>query len=84
MWNTIKWKLQKTFVFRDFKEALAFINNVWIIAEKQNHHPDIYLYAYNKVDIVCYTHSSHWLTDKDKELSELIDKILAPWFEFFA
>lgn len=44
-------------------------------AESQNHHPK-WLNEYNKVEIWLSTHSAGgWVTDKDRELSKLIDEI---------
>ena len=40
-WIQNSGKLVKTFQFKDFKEALKFINNVGQKAESMNHHPKI-------------------------------------------
>ena len=40
-WTQNSGKLVKTFKFKDFKEALKFINTVGQIAESMNHHPNI-------------------------------------------
>jgi 4a-hydroxytetrahydrobiopterin dehydratase len=58
--------------FNNFKEALKFVNKVWDISEKINHHPDISIKNYNEVNIEIYTHSNHSITDKDLELKEKI------------
>ena len=36
-------KIARTFLFKDFKEALGFVNRVGEIAETEGHHPDIHL-----------------------------------------
>jgi 4a-hydroxytetrahydrobiopterin dehydratase len=61
--------------FKDFKEALNFVNNVGGEAEKMNHHPDIFLHSWNKVKITVSTHSEGGVTEKDFRLAEIIDKL---------
>src|SRR5258706_2934955 len=48
-------KLRRQFTFKTFKDAIAFMNKVADIAEKEGHHPDIYIF-YNKVQLDLYTH----------------------------
>jgi len=67
--------IQKEFKFKDFSEALQFINKVAILAEKNSHHPDILLHSYNKVLITLSTHSEGKVTDKDHNLAQEIDKL---------
>lgn len=57
--------LEKEFEFKDFKEALAFVNRVGELAESENHHPDIYLHDWNKVTISLSTHSIGGLSVND-------------------
>lgn len=64
----------KTFVFTNFSEALAFIVQVGMLAEKQNHHPD-WTNVYNKVFIRLTTHDSGGVTDKDFALAAEIDAL---------
>lgn len=66
-------KLQHHFTFRDFKAALAFVNQVAVIAERENHHPDIH-WTYNRVTLEFWTHTAQAVTEKDKIL---LEKILA-------
>jgi len=74
-WNKVEDKLVKEFSFADFKEAIAFIIKIGMIAEKKDHHPDILLHSYNKVRVILTTHSKGKVTAKDIELSKEIDKI---------
>lgn len=62
-------------VFRDFKEAIEFVNKVAEIAEKHNHHPSIVI-SYNIVRLTLTTHEAKGLTVKDFEVAEEIDKII--------
>ena len=66
--------LEKEFTFKDFKEALAFTNNVGALAEEQGHHPDIYL-AWGKVKITLWTHKINGLTESDFILAAKIEEL---------
>jgi len=57
--------------FKDFAEALAFVNRVGEAAEAANHHPDISI-RWNRVRLTLSTHSAGTVTDKDHELAETI------------
>jgi len=68
--------LQNTFEFKDFSEALAFVNKVGAIAERLQHHPDICIKDYKKVFISTTTHDAGSIvTAKDRELAEAISEI---------
>ena len=66
--------IEKNFIFKNFSEALGFIVQVGLLAEKHNHHPELFN-VYNKVDIKLSTHSVNALTDKDFELANAIQKL---------
>ena len=74
-WTEENNALQKTFEFKDFKEALAFVNRVGEIAERLQHHPDVGIKDYKKVFISTTTHEAGEVTGKDRELAAEIDKI---------
>ena len=57
-------RLQKSFNFDDFAEALAFTNKVGAIAELEGHHPDI-LTEWGKVTISWWTHKIRGLHKND-------------------
>jgi 4a-hydroxytetrahydrobiopterin dehydratase len=56
--------LEKEYTFKNFREALDFTNRVGEMAEKQGHHPDIYL-AWGKVKLTIWTHKIDGLTESD-------------------
>ena len=58
-------KIQRKFVFKNFKEALEFVNKVGRLAESEDHHPDIFIHSYKKVDITLSTHSIGGLSEND-------------------
>src|SRR5689334_13562390 len=75
MWEEKNNQLQKTFVFKDFVQAFAFMTRVAFIAEKMNHHPN-WSNVWNKVIISLNTHDAgNIVTDKDRKLAEAIDKV---------
>ena len=68
--------LSKTFVFKNFVEALAFVNKVGDTAERVQHHPDITLEHYKEVVIRTSTHDAgNNITDKDYALAKEIDSL---------
>jgi 4a-hydroxytetrahydrobiopterin dehydratase len=67
-WNAVDDALERTFEFRDFREALGFVNRVGELAETENHHPDIAI-NYSKVTLRWWTHTAGGVTDRDVELA---------------
>jgi 4a-hydroxytetrahydrobiopterin dehydratase len=72
-WEQLLGKLVKTFQFKDFEEALKFINSVGQIAESMNHHPKI-INLYNTVTLELWTHDQNAITDLDFQLADEIDR----------
>ncbi len=66
--------IKKEWVFKDFSDAMIFLNNVAEIAEKNNHHPEIFN-VYNRVSLRFYTHDSGGLTELDFTVAADIDHI---------
>ena len=66
--------LEKEFKFKNFKEALDFTNKAGQLAERQGHHPDIYL-AWGKVKIELWTHKIGGLHENDFILAAGIDRL---------
>ena len=73
-WKFKNNSIERDFAFKNFSEALAFIVQTGILAEKQNHHPEI-KNVYNKVSLRLHTHDSNGVTEKDVKLASAIDKI---------
>ena len=65
---------KKEWVFKDFSEAMRFLNKVADIAEKHNHHPEIFN-VYNRVSLRLSTHDSGGLTELDLTVAKDIDLI---------
>ena len=68
-------RLEKSFKFKDFAEALAFTNRVGEIAEKQGHHPDI-LTEWGKVTISWWTHKIKGLHRNDFIMAAKTDELI--------
>ena len=74
-WINIDGKLQRDFQFSDFNEALQFINQIVVICESENHHPEIN-WIYNKITLKLSTHDAgDVITQKDIKLAQLIDEV---------
>ena len=75
MWTEENGKLTNSYKFKDFKEAILFINEIARICNEVNHHPEIYN-CYNNVKLYLFTHDAQdRITQKDHQLALLIDKI---------
>src|SRR5262245_28449167 len=68
-------RLTRRFEFRDFGEAMEFVNRVAQIAEAQGHHPDIAIH-WNKVELVLWTHAIGGLHENDFVVAAKIDRLL--------
>lgn len=74
-WNVVEeHHITKTFKFRDFREALKFVNRVGELAEEQGHHPDIFL-AWGKAGITLWTHAIDGLTESDFIMAAKMDQL---------
>ncbi len=73
-WTTEGSKLECTRKFKDFVQAVEFVNKLVEPAEAAGHHPDIEI-SYNKVKISLTTHDAGGLTQKDFDLAKVISQI---------
>lgn len=64
--------LEKEYIFSNFRQALAFTNQVGELAEDQGHHPDIYL-AWGIVKLMIWTHRIDGLTESDFIFAAKVD-----------
>ena len=72
-WNFENNQIGKEYQFKDFAEALAFVNKAGAAAEEMNHHPDILMHSWNKVKITVSTHSEGGVTEKDFQLAQKLE-----------
>jgi 4a-hydroxytetrahydrobiopterin dehydratase len=68
-WSETAASLNHSFKFKNFLQAMKFVNRVAELAEAANHHPDIDI-RWNTVRLVLSTHSAGGLTEKDFALAE--------------
>ena len=74
-WEVLdKKKIKKEFKFKNFTEAMKFVNSVADIANGENHHPDISIH-WNKVVIELWTHAIGGLSENDFIVASKIEKI---------
>ena len=65
--------LEKEYRFKDFRDALGFVNRLGEVAEQEGHHPDIFL-TWGRVKVTLWTHSVGGLTEKDFSLAAKADQ----------
>ncbi len=75
-WTLKDKSIEREFKFKDFREAMKFINHVAELAEGEGHHPDIYVF-YNRVRLELYTHAIDGLFDNDFVTAAKINRLLA-------
>ncbi|MBA3724728.1 MAG: 4a-hydroxytetrahydrobiopterin dehydratase [Candidatus Levybacteria bacterium] len=74
-WQDVDAKMiEKEYKFKDFKEALDFVNKVGLLAESEGHHPDINLHGWNNVTLTLSTHAIGGLSENDFILASKIDQ----------
>jgi 4a-hydroxytetrahydrobiopterin dehydratase len=64
--------LRRTFKFKNFREALGFVNRVGELAEEQGHHPDI-SFGWGYTEVTVFTHKIDGLTESDFVFAAKVD-----------
>lgn len=78
---TISWevledkKIKHEFKFKDFKQAIEFVNKVAKLAQEEGHHPDIHIF-FNKVTLELWTHAIDGLSENDFILAAKINNLV--------
>lgn len=73
-WTLHQKSLEREFRFKDFQEAMKFVNKVAAIAEKEGHHPDIAIF-YKRVKLQLTTHAIGGLSENDFIVAAKIDRL---------
>lgn len=68
--------IEKTFMFDNFDETMAFVNGVALIAKRQDHHPEM-LVTYNRCVVRFNTHDVGGISSTDIECAAQTDALLA-------
>jgi 4a-hydroxytetrahydrobiopterin dehydratase len=66
--------LKRRFRFKNFREALLFVNRVGELAEEQGHHPDV-TFGWGYADVTVWTHKIDGLTESDFVFAAKVDAL---------
>ena len=69
--------IRKSFHFGDISEAWGFLSCIALVAEKMDHHPEVFN-VYNRVEITLSTHDAGGVSERDIRLAHLIDALAPP------
>lgn len=70
--------LERLYTFKNFAQALGFVNKVGAVAEEEGHHPDLYL-AWGKCKVELWTHKINGLTESDFYMAAKADRAFEPF-----
>jgi 4a-hydroxytetrahydrobiopterin dehydratase len=68
-------RIERTFKFKDFAEAFAFVSKAADLAEQEGHHPDI-TFGWGYATVSLYTHKIKGLHENDFIIAAKLDRIL--------
>lgn len=75
-WNEVRGALQRGYRFKDFHEAIVFVDRLAEAAEAADHHPDITV-SWNAVTVRWWTHVKRAITERDVEMARRTDELAA-------
>ena len=71
-WTLDKDRIKKTFEFKNFGDAFAFMTRMAIEIERMNHHPE-WFNVYNKINVELTTHDVGGISNFDFKLAGIMD-----------
>ena len=74
-WTIVEQRLMREFEFKDFLSAKAFVDEISMLSEEANHHPEIH-FGWGYVVIELYTHDKEKITEKDLALAHGINETM--------
>lgn len=75
-WSLEEGKLVRRLKFKNFKQAIAFVNKVANLAEEENHHPNILVFGWRNVKLTFYTHAIKGLSENDFIMASKVNKMV--------
>jgi len=75
-WSEVEGRdaITKSFTFKSFSEAWAFISRAALKAEQMNHHPE-WFNVYARVDVTLTTHDCDGLSELDLKMARFMESI---------
>ena len=67
--------IERSYVLKNFVQAVEWVNRIKDIAETQGHHPDLHLTGYKNLKVVLYTHALGGVTENDLIVAAKIDQL---------
>ena len=77
-WSVAAGKLHRSYVFRDFVQAWAFMSSSALVVQQMDHHPE-WSNVYNRVTVDLVTHDLKGISTWDLELARKLEALAAPW-----
>lgn len=74
-WEIIDGKLVKTYAFRNYYEAMAFVNALAWVSHREDHHPELVV-RYNRCEVRYDTHAVGGMTENDFICAAKADALL--------
>lgn len=75
-WSLEEGRIVRLFKFKDFRQAIGFVNKIADLAESENHHPNISIYGWNNVKLTFYTHAIKGLSENDFIMAAKVDQVI--------
>jgi len=73
-WSLDGAMIRKSYTVKNFASAIGFCSAIAVCAEKLDHHPDLLIHDYKKVDVMISTHSDKGVTEMDFALAKEIEE----------
>ena len=61
----------------DFLHAVDLIQDIALLAEEHDHHPDVHLTSYKQLTVASWSHDVGGLSKRDEALAQAINEVLA-------
>ncbi len=68
-------RIRREWIAKDFVTALDFFGRIAVLAEEEDHHPDLHLTGYRNIAVELWTHRLGGLSENDFILAARIDAL---------